>query len=68
MGQPGSQILKPGPNPAQTMPGPTRTQPNSIIPEPPETAQTIPVQGLIQFYLKMLLHLNLAETFELSCF
>ena len=68
MGQPGSQILKPDLNPAQTMPSPARTRPDPIKPGPPETAQTIPVQVLIQFYLKMLLHLNLVETFELSWF
>ena len=36
MGRPGLQILKPGPNPAQTMVGPTRTRPDPEKPEPPK--------------------------------
>ena len=36
MGQPGFQILKPGPNPTQTIAGPTQTRPDPKKPGPPE--------------------------------
>jgi len=54
MGRPGPQILKPGPNPAQTMAGPTQTRPRPKKARAAQTAQTIHEQVLIQFYLKML--------------
>ena len=36
MGRPGPQILKPGPSPAQTIAGPTRTRPDPKKPGPPK--------------------------------
>ena len=57
-------------SPAQTRPKPwrARPEPDPKKPRSPQTAQTIPMQGLIQFYLKMLLHLTLVKTSELGCF
>ena len=57
MGRPGLQILKPGPYHGGPDPNPTR----------PEKAQTSQVQGLSQFYLKMLIILTLVHEKLLSC-